>query len=246
MPRFLGRWLSLMLLLFSAASHAQTSFDVASIRLSQQEVKFEHDGETAIAHGTLRMRDVTLSTCIRFAYKVQQAQILGEPRRNERHYDITAKAAPDTTAEQMRPMLQALLEERFHLVFHREKRELNGYVMTVLPKGIKFKPSADQGGELYRQNYAASMVAKNITMQELVDYISEPLGSPLADGTHLQGKYDLVIDFTKYVDAPREIMANTTTVLSAAFRGDLGLQFTKDKAAYDMFVIDHVEPPSEN
>jgi uncharacterized protein (TIGR03435 family) len=246
MHGLLARSLLLLLLLSSLASHAQTTFDVASIRLSQQDVKFEHDGETEISHGTLRMRDVTVSTCIRFAYKVQQAQILGDPRKNEQHYDITAKAAPGTTAEQMRPMLQALLEERFHLVYHREKRELNGYVMTVMPKGTRIKPSADQNGELYRQNYAASMVAKNMTMQELADYISEPLGSPLADGTHLEGKYDLVIDFTKYVDAPPDIMANAPTVLSAAFKGELGLQFIKEKAVYDMLVIDHIQPPSEN
>lgn len=247
MQRFPGRSLSLSIaLLFSLASHAQASFDVASIRLSQQEVKFERDGETTIAHGTLRMRDVTLSTCIRFAYKVQQAQIVGEPRRNEQHYDIIAKASPNTTAEQMRPMMQALLQERFHLAFHRERRELNGYVLTVVPKGAKIKPSVDQNGEPYRQNSATGMVAKNITMQELSDYISEPIGSPLADGTHLEGKYDLVLDFTHYVDTPSEIQPNASTVLNAAFKDDLGLQLTKGKADYDMIVLDHFEPPSPN
>lgn len=247
MQRFTGRSLSLLLvLLISVAGHAQASFDVASIRLSKQEVKFERDGETEISHGTLRMRDVTLSTCIRFAYKVQQAQIIGEPRRNEQHYDIIAKASPETTAEQMRPMMQALLQERFHLVVHREKRELNGYVLSVVPKGARIKLSINQDGELYRQNSAAGMVAKNITMQELADYMSEPIGSPLADGTHLEGKYDLVIDFTKYVDTPREILPNATTVLNAAFKGDLGLQLTKDKAVYNMVVLDHFEPATEN
>ena len=236
----------LLVVLFGLSSQAQTSFDVASIRLSQQEVQFEHDGETEITHGTLRMRDVTLSTCLRFAYKVQQAQIVGEPRRNEQHYDITAKASPDTTAEQMRPMMQTLLQDRFHLAFHREKRELNGYVLTVLPRGPKIKLSSNQDGELYRQNAAAGMVAKNITMQELADYMSEPIGSPLADGTHLQGQYDLVIDFTKYVDTPREILPNATTVLNAAFKGDLGLQMTKDKAIYDMLILGHFEPATEN
>ena len=143
-------------------------------------------------------------------------------------------------------MMQAVLKERFHLAFHREQRELSGYVLTVLPKGPKIKPSPNQDGEVYRQNSAAGMVAKNITMQELADYMSEPIGAPLADGTHLNGQYDLVIDFTKYVDTPREILPNATTVLNAAFKGDLGLQITKDKAVYDMVVLDHVEAPSEN
>ena len=47
------------------------AFAVASIRPSAAEVKFEHDGKTETTPGTLRMQDVTVSTCIKWAYGVQ-------------------------------------------------------------------------------------------------------------------------------------------------------------------------------
>ena len=247
MHRLLSRSLPLMLaLVFRLAGSAQATFDVASIRLSQKEVKFERDGETQISAGTLRMRDVRLSTCIRFAYKVQQAQIVGLPGMDDQHYDIIAKAPQGTTEEQMRPMLQALLAERFHLAFHREQRALDGYILTVLPKGIKFKSSIDQHGEMFRENSAMGMVGKNITMQELADYVSGPLEAPLADGTNLPGEYDLAIDFTKYVDGPRDILSSVLSVLNATFKGDLGLQLTRSKGVFDMIVVDGSQPPTEN
>jgi uncharacterized protein (TIGR03435 family) len=58
------------------AASAQ-AFAVASIRPSAAEVKFEHDGKTETTPGTLRMQDVTVSTCIKWAYGVQDNQISG-------------------------------------------------------------------------------------------------------------------------------------------------------------------------
>src|SRR5580658_5769400 len=46
---------------------------------------------------------------------------------------------PDTTSEQFQKMLQNLLVERFHLVFHREERDFPGYELVVDKGGPKFK-----------------------------------------------------------------------------------------------------------
>jgi uncharacterized protein (TIGR03435 family) len=53
------------------------AFAVATIRPSAEAVKFEHDGRTETSPGTLRMRDVTVATCIKWAYGVQDSQISG-------------------------------------------------------------------------------------------------------------------------------------------------------------------------
>ena len=228
------------------SAHSQVGFDVASVHPSQRPVEFERDGQTDVAYGTLHMRDVTVSTCIKWAYQVQQSQIVGLPGMDQQHFDIVAKADPSAAEEQMRPMLQALLAERFHLVFHLGRRELNAYAMSVDGKGLKMKPSPAADGALYRQNSATGMVARNITMQQLANYVSGPLGSPLSDDTHLPGKFDLVINFTPYVDEDRDHQASPASILNAAFRGDVGLQLNGRKAVFDVMVIDHVETPSPN
>src|SRR5580658_3001496 len=82
------------------AASAQ-AFAVASIRPSAAEVKFEHDGKTETTPGTLRMQDVTVSTCIKWAYGVQDNQISGPEWIQSQHFDIMAKADEPVAEDQL-------------------------------------------------------------------------------------------------------------------------------------------------
>ena len=75
-------------------SAAQSAFDIASIRPSSGEVKFERNGTIKVDHGTLAMHDVTVSTCIQWAYGISQGLISGPPSSQDLHYDILAKTEP--------------------------------------------------------------------------------------------------------------------------------------------------------
>lgn len=247
-------YVSLGLLCFSAlakskaAVQTQTAFDVASIRPSAQEVKFERNGKTDVSHGKLTMRDVTVSTCIQWAYEVSSAQIQGPDSLMHVHYDITAKTDPDTTENQMRLMMRTLLSDRFKLAFHVEKKELHVYSLVVAKGGVKMHLSAP-GGTMFRENSATGMVARSISMRELANYLSDPLNAPLTDETGLQGRYELKIDFTPYVDMERkdgDVRPDPAAVLKAALKGDLGLDLVKDIKPVDVTVVDHIEPPSAN
>jgi uncharacterized protein (TIGR03435 family) len=55
------------------------------------------------------------------------------------NYTIVATMPPETTKEQFQKMLQNLLVERFHLVFHHETRNFPGYELVVDKGGPKFK-----------------------------------------------------------------------------------------------------------
>ena len=64
------------------------------------------------------------------------------------HYDILAKAPGEvrpTLDEQMR-MLRKLLEERFQLAFHRERKEMPVYALTVAKGGPKLKEATAATG----------------------------------------------------------------------------------------------------
>ena len=95
------------LILGCAAVSAQT-FAVASIRPSAAEVQFEHDGKTVTTPGTVTMRDVTVATCIKWAYGVQDSQIAGPKWLQSEHFDITARADGPADPGELRKMMQAL------------------------------------------------------------------------------------------------------------------------------------------
>jgi uncharacterized protein (TIGR03435 family) len=54
-------------------------------------------------------------------------------------FTVDAVIPPNTTKEQFQQMLQNLLVERFHLVYHKEKRDFPGYELVVDKGGPRFK-----------------------------------------------------------------------------------------------------------
>lgn len=237
-------------LLLRPALAQQPSFTVATIRPSSQAVPFEHDGSTDVAGDTLRMRDVTVHTCIKWAYGVQDSQIAGPAWLESEHFDITAKTEGAADEDQMKQMLRALLTERFGLTFHREPREMKAMVLTVANGGAKVKPAAAPDARPYRQNSANGTVAKSMPIQEFADFISGPLQMPVVDQTALTGKYDFSLDFTPYLPDPTKNMdgtkPDTTAILKAALQDELGLKMEARKTQVEVLVIDHVEKPSAN
>ena len=94
------------------------------------------------------MRDKPLRYFIEWAYDLKDYQIAGLERYMMERYDITANAPGPASNDQMRPMLQALLAERFQMKSHFEKRDLSVYA-RVRGKGDptvkKEDPSATSG-----------------------------------------------------------------------------------------------------
>lgn len=127
---------------------APPAFEVASIRPAQTPqgrglIPFR---ETVDATpGSLTLRNVTLTTCIRWAYDLKPFEISGPPWLGEERFDITAKAANAVPEEQLRLMLRALLAERFKLAAHRESKEMTAYALVVGKNGSKLRPAEGEG-----------------------------------------------------------------------------------------------------
>lgn len=233
----------------NALAAQQPAFAVASIHPSAEEVKFEHDGNTETTPGTLRMQDVSVETCIKWAYGVQESQIAGPAWIDSDKFDITAKADGPATDDEMKRMMQALLGDRFRLSFHHQEKELKAFVLTVAKGGAKVTPAVAPDAKPYRQNSANGSVVKSMTIQQFGDFISQPLHMPVVDQTGLTGKYDFVIDFTPYLPDEKNMGPNrpdSTSILMAAMEGELGIKMETRKTQVDVMVIDHVEKPSAN
>jgi len=256
MKRILGcifhRHVALLFLacLVSAARAQQPAFAVATIRPSTVAVKFEHDGKTDLTAETVRMQDVSVQTCIKWAYGVQDGQIAGPDWMDSERFDIVAKADAPATEDQMKLMMQALLADRFKLEFHHESRELKAFVLTVAKGGAKVRPAAAPDAKPFRQNSANGTVAKSMTIREFGDFISGPLQKPVVDETGLNGKYDFTLDFTPFLPDPAHNMdasrMDATSLIKTALEGDLGIKMEIRKTQVDVMVVDHVEKPSAN
>jgi uncharacterized protein (TIGR03435 family) len=236
---------------FLAGATAQKpAFEVATIRPSRESVKFEHDGKTEFLGDTLRMQDVSVNTCIKLAYHVQDRQIDGPGWLASDRFDITAKTDGPSDEDTMKRMLQSLLADRFGLSFHREPREMRVIVLTVASGGDKLKPAAAPDAKPYRENSVNGTIAKSMPVGEFADFLSGPLDMPIVDHTGLNGKYDFALDFTPYLADPAKNMdgtkPDTTAILKAALNDELGLKMTGGKAQIDVLVVDHVEKPSQN
>ena len=242
---------ALLLALPAGAAYSQhSSFAVATIRPSAAEVKFEHDGSIEIFGNTLRMKDVMVQSCIKWAYNVQDSQIAGPEWIESDRFDITAKSDKPANEDEMKRMLQGLLAERFGLSFHREQREMKALILSVASTGAKLKPAAAPDAPPYRQNSANGSIAKSMPIQEWANFIAGPLQMPVVDETGLTGKYDFVIDFTGYIPEPGKNMdvarPDATGILKAVLHDQLGLNIDAHKTRVEVMVIDRVEKPSAN
>ncbi len=237
--------LVLLVIACGARSASAQAFAVASIRPSAESVKFESDGETTFTPDTVRMRDVTIETCIKWAYGVQKAQVSGPSLLTSERYDIVAKADDAANDEQKRLMMRALLTARFQLAFHTEKKELRSFALTIAKGGPKLKPATPDEVP-FRQNSRMGTVARAMTMQEFADFLSDPVERPVVDKTGLTGRWDFAFDFTNYMADEPKGLDDFLQVLNITLQGELGLKLEPEKDVVDVMVIDHVSKASAN
>jgi bla regulator protein blaR1 len=88
--------------------------------------------------GRLQATNVPLTMLVRFAYAIQEFQIIGLPEwKDSERFDINAKAESDLrpgplgNVGPLQKMMQALLADRFELRAHVEKREMPIYALVV-------------------------------------------------------------------------------------------------------------------
>ncbi len=149
----------------------------------------------------LTYSNVTLKVVMQNAYDVQSDQISGPGWLDSARFDIAAKIPAGATMEQFRAMVANLLTQRFHLAFHREKKDFVVYELHVAKGGPKLKegaaprvetrpgpggrgqvdsegfpvPPAHQTAQR-QDNGVARMAGDQITMTMFANFLRFPLG----------------------------------------------------------------------
>jgi uncharacterized protein (TIGR03435 family) len=227
-------------------------FDVASIKPSDPNrpgVPYRVGPDSFSMQG--RLKDL-----IQQAYEVEDYQVADGPAwmQSER-YDVQAKAATAASRHEIRLMLQALLEERFHLKMHRETKTMAGYVLRVDKNGAKLPPpqpgfAPDAQGVI--QIGGGEIWGRGASMKNLARGLRFELDVPVMDETKIAGNYDFKLrfeegnrDLEEKPDGPRMGGAPAAGSVFTALK-EVGLRLESGKLPIEVLVIDSAERPSEN
>jgi uncharacterized protein (TIGR03435 family) len=221
-------------------------FEVASIKPSKLITAGDNNSESIDMSpgGRLTLSNIRLSSCLKWAYGVQDPQISGPGGLDLERYDIVAQAPGPTAEGQLKLMMRSLLADRFKLALHYEEKALTAYVLVVAKNGPKFRRSEGEGKSDVRRTQVG-VTAEKISMKEFADLLSGQLRSPVADKTGLKGAFDLAFDLRQYI-ANESTPVSISSLILQAMEDQLGLKLQAAKTAVQVIVIDHLEKPSAN
>jgi uncharacterized protein (TIGR03435 family) len=114
-----------------AAQGAAPAFEVASVKPSNTDAAPPRMPPPV--GGRFAASNITLRQLIRNVYDLMDSRIEGGPDwQTSRRFDIQAKAAdPVAGLDAMRPMIKALLADRFQLKVHTETRDMSIYALVL-------------------------------------------------------------------------------------------------------------------
>lgn len=221
-----------------------THFEVASVRLLEKPAddwKISDPGALLFS-----VHNLSLNFLIQMAYDVQDSQIEGQPAwMDSTFYDVSAKpdAEKGPTYEQLKPMLQQLLAQRFHLQTHPDQKLMKGYSLVVAKGGERLTPSKSKPGS---GNYIMpkKLVASAMDMENFASMLTLVLKQPVHDDTGIQGRFDFKLEF-----APTGVESTDSSLPSifTALQEQLGLKLEPAKVPVKIIVIDHVDRvPTQN
>jgi uncharacterized protein (TIGR03435 family) len=159
-------------------------------------------------------------------------------------FNLRAVLPEGATKEQFQEMLRNLLEERFHLKWHRENRDVQTYVLSVLePKIQASKPTTVRS---LKMNYEGliHIEGRRLPIQYLTDQLYVLLQARVVDETGLTGEFDYDVEFVSPTLTDAQIDGPT---VFTALREKMGLGLKATKRSTPIFVIDRVDRnPTEN
>jgi uncharacterized protein (TIGR03435 family) len=256
----------------SSAVGAPSTFDVATIRPSaDRSNQSESWMGIRTSGGTFEARSMSLKALVWFAYgdRGSQRQMVsgGEGWIDSRDWDIVAKVddpslegLSDTErTNRLRPLVKALLDERFHLRLHIETRPTPVYVLVQAKGGAKVKEvsapppvegdwnealnrfRAEHPGKPFPGAIRCSSdgcTAKAMSMSEALGQIqgSSHADRMVIDETGLKGYYDF--SFRMPTQDDDDAMGK--------IEEDLGMKFESRKVDLTTYVIDSAQLPTPN
>jgi len=220
-------------------------------------------------HGRIDIRNATLVNLIDFAHGIEDddgredASIVGGPSWLDfDRFDVSAivpslqPAIPDNGQPNFGiyghgaygtgpPVVERILEERFHLKYHNANWPLPGYVVTVAKDGPKLAEAKDPtepgGCQAVRQKDDPARVITTCTSETIAQFLTSIGGTfrhPLLDRTGLTKPYDFTLRFTSEQLSTRQ---DSIDAYILEMNKQLGIVMTLGNVPQPALVVDHVD-----
>jgi len=235
------------------------AFEVASIKRNTSA----NEGASVNGNaGRLTIRNSPLRNIIRNAWGLQTFQLVGGPDWiDTERWDVAAKVEAGAERQNMMPMVQNLLADRFKLVSHEETRELPIYALVFARAdhafGAKLHASSTDCQRAMTEaikrsgppgpnspllcgirslpghiELNATAISPNFTRS-----LAQISGRNVVDKTGLTGGYDADLTWNESEEGPS---------LYTAIQEQLGLKLEAQRGTVEVLVIDSVERPIED
>jgi uncharacterized protein (TIGR03435 family) len=202
---------------------SRPEFEVATIRPSAPSPEATVTARAHIDGAQVRWLSLTLKYYMATAYRVKQYQISGPDWISSDRFDISATIPAGVSTTQMPEMLQRLMEDRFQVKMHREKKDFPVYALEIAKGGLKIQanppdPEAAKADATTPANTNVSgsaqgisidfgrgssytfannrFDAKKLTMANVVRALELYTDRPVVDMTDLTGTYDFTLEIT--------------------------------------------------
>jgi uncharacterized protein (TIGR03435 family) len=220
-------------------------------------------------HRRIDIRNATLVNLIDFAHGIEDddgredASIAGGPSWLDfDRFDVAAMVPslqpeipdngqpnygmyPHSPYGTVRPVVERILEERFHLKYHNEGRPLPGYVVTVAKDGPKLaeakdptEPGGCQGAREKDNPGRVTTTCTSETTGEFLTLIGGTFRHPLLDHTGLTKPYDFTLRFSSEQLSTRQDSINAYI---EELNKQLGIVMTLGDVPQPAIVVDHVD-----
>jgi uncharacterized protein (TIGR03435 family) len=244
-------------------------FDVVSIRPNSTPNGL--NGGRTLPDGTTTMTGLPIAAIITNASPVETREVIGLPEwaKSDR-FDVTVKPPPRSSADERKQMWRAMFADRMKLVAHVEQRERDVYLLVMArtdgklgpqlkPSTLDCSPRPVTSGQAvpfadYRNRCGMAMSATSITSGGVAfDVLAHNLrgltNGEVENHTGLSGFYAIDLAFSAsrgFAALDANTAADDAPDIFTAVQEQLGLKLQREKRMTPVFVIDHIERPSEN
>jgi uncharacterized protein (TIGR03435 family) len=202
-----------------------TEFEVASLKPSAPNAP---PGQADIKNGRVYVPGISLRNLIMVAWDINGPEFLINAPKwlNDDKYDILAKApegvaigdlSPNRNSmpvniDALRPMLRALVVERFQLAVHTEEKPMDAYTLVANKPKLKKSDAASRtrwkegaapdskGDKNANPSLGRLVTCENVTMAQFAEMLPDIapgyLRTNVVDATGLEGGYDFTFSFS--------------------------------------------------
>ena len=268
-PRVATNCVAAILIMASSFGHvrAEAAPQVATTTQNRVEIRVS-DVNTIPQMRTVRsgdryeLRNATAVDLIATAWGIDAESVMGGPEWvDTNRFDVVIRAPAGSSPEQLKEILQGLLQHRFGLVTHYRTEETPAYTITAGGRS-QLQPgnTSEVSGCDLKQNISTApgvrrppvtLVCENVSMRAFAKVLSDLreasgylLGYPILDRTGLRGAWSFNLKWTPRNAWHADPVATDGSTLFDATDNQLGLKVELTSVPTALVVIDRVRKPA--